>query len=163
MALLVQKYESESIGFLEGCSLRMSQKTHGILFVRVTLIASALLFLISGFVPLAGDYSILDLYMIWQVSPYRWIYLLPWICSGSLLLIGPFLLQWLRIKRIYLYIILIVVLNLEIVLLNEVFQQHGSYVWQNTSIYLLIGAVAFYILGFLQLLTMKSPQIDEKS
>ncbi|MHA1672950.1 MAG: hypothetical protein ACTSYI_04930 [Promethearchaeota archaeon] len=141
----------------------MTQKTHGILFVQATLIVSASLFLLSGFVPLAGEYSILQLFILLHGNPYRLIYLIPWICSGSLLLIGPFLHRWLRIKRIYLYILLILILNLEIVLINEVFQQHGSYVWQNTCIYLLIGAVACYILGFLQLLTVKSPQFDEET
>ncbi len=163
MVLLVQKYESELIVFIEGSSLRMSQKTHGILFVQATLIVSALLFLLSGFVPLAGEYSILQLYILLQGNSYRFIYLVPWICSGGLLLIGPFLHRWLRIKRIYLYILLILILNLELVLINEVFQQHGSYVWQNLGIFLLIGAVACYILGFLQLLTVKSPQLDEKT
>ncbi|MHA1610453.1 MAG: hypothetical protein ACTSYU_00250 [Promethearchaeota archaeon] len=141
----------------------MKHKTHGMILIQATLIISAILFLISIFVPLTGEYSILQIYVLLQGNLSRWIYFIPWICGASLLGIGFFLPRWLRLRRIYLYVLLILVLNFEIVLINEVFQQHRSYVWQNTGIYTLIGAVAFHILGFIQILSMKSPQPEKNS
>ncbi|WP_457556942.1 hypothetical protein [Candidatus Harpocratesius sp.] len=127
-------------------------KLKTLLIIRLMILGSGLILLISFILPITNTYSLFDLIRIFSDVELRLLYLVPFINGIFRIIISLFLPQILKKRRLWLYLLLIFDINISTLFLSDILKEHSPYIWQNVAIYGFILATILYLIGFLAIL-----------
>jgi uncharacterized membrane protein len=115
----------------------------------IMLVISGCLLFISEFSLMIGSYTTFELFQLSDLKENFYIYLIPIICGIGICISGIGFQSEKKPIRNVLYIFSIISLNLIFYFLTEVFNAHGSFIWNYTAIYLIITSLMLMLFGFL--------------
>lgn len=136
-------------------------KEKKIIQLRLWFIVSGVLWWITTLVPLTSSYSLISMFRVLESGWDKFLYGIPFFNGLLMIFFGILILPLLNSRKLLIYLILILDLNLTTLFLSQILQQHSPYLWNQPAIYLVIAAFVLFLGNFLAFLMINSHSSQE--